>query len=69
MHAIRMDIIIVVAVAAVMAAPTLILVDVPILTYVDVPILKHVDASILMPVDAPTVAAAMTMPLVKMMNN
>jgi len=36
-HAIRMDIIIVVAVAAVMAAPTLILVDVP--------ILKHVDAS------------------------
>jgi hypothetical protein len=55
-----MDIIIVVAVAAVMAAPTLILVDVPILTYVDVPILTHVDA--------PTVAVT-TIQLVKMMIN
>ena len=53
MHAIRMDIIIVVISAVVMAAPILTLVDVPTLT----------------PVFAPTVAVAMTMPLVKMMHN
>jgi hypothetical protein len=39
-----MDITIVVAVAAAMAAPILTLVDVPILTLVDVPILTFVDA-------------------------
>jgi len=59
-HATRMDIIIVVAVAAVMAAP--------ILTLVDVPIPKPVDVLILTPVDAPTVAVMMIQ-LVTMMTN
>ena len=60
MHAIRMDIIIVVAVAAVIAAPTFTLVYVLILT--------PVDAQILIRVDAHTVAVT-TISLVKMMSN
>ena len=60
MHVIRMDITIVVLAAAVMAVPTLILVDVPILTLVDVPILALVDAH--------TVTVT-TIALVKMMTN
>jgi len=59
-HVIRMDITIVVIAAAVMAAPTLILVDVPILTHVGVPILTHVDAH--------TVTVTMIQ-IVKMMTN
>jgi len=55
-----MDITIVVAVAAVMAAP--------ILTLVDVPIRTPVDAQIPIHVDAPTVAVT-TITLVKMMTN
>ena len=60
MHVIHMDIIIIVAVVAVMAAPTLTLADVLILTHVDVPTL--------IPVDAPNVAVT-TITLVKMMTN
>jgi len=59
-HVIRMDITIVVLAAAVMAVPTLILVDVPTLILVDVPILTLVDAQ--------TVAVT-TIPIVKMMTN
>jgi hypothetical protein len=55
-----MDITIVVLAAAVMAVPTLILVDVPTLILVDVPILTLVDAQ--------TVAVT-TIPIVKMMTN
>ena len=58
MHAIRMDITIVVIAAAVMAAPTL--------TLVDVLILKLVDALILIPVGAHTVTVT-TIKLAKMM--
>ena len=61
MHAIRMDIIIVVIAATVMATP--------ILTLVDVPTLMPVVALTLIPVVAPTVAAATMIPLVKMMTN
>ena len=60
MHVIHMDIIIIVAVVAVIAAPTLTLADVLILTPVDVPTL--------IPVDAPTVTVT-TIRLVKMMTN
>ena len=55
-----MDIIIVVIAAAVIAAPTLTLVEALILIHVDVPILT--------PVDAHTVAVT-TIPIVKMMTN
>jgi len=59
-HVIRMDTTIAVIDAAVMAVPTLILVDVPILTPVGVPILT--------PVDALTVAVT-TIQFVKVMTN
>jgi hypothetical protein len=63
-HAIRMDTTIFVIAAAVMAAPTLTLVDVPILTPVDAPTVTAV-----MKKSHVIMVAATTIPLVKMMTN